>query len=60
MNEDRRGIGLKRNLKDNMIIHQPNDNDEVIITDDLVERNRTKGLSESGQSTSMLNSEREL
>jgi hypothetical protein len=51
---DRRGIGLKRNLKDNMLVHQPNENDQVIITDDLLERNRTKGVTENGQSKDFL------
>lgn len=33
-----------------MLIHLPNENDQLIITDDLLERNRTKGLLEQGQS----------
>ena len=32
-----------------MLIHQPTENDQCIITDDLVERNRTKGILENGQ-----------
>ena len=46
---DRKGISLKRNQKNNMLIHQPNENDQCIISDDLVERSRTKGSFEKGQ-----------
>lgn len=46
---DQKGISLKKNLKDNMLVHLANSNDISIMNDDLQEKGRTNGNKEDGQ-----------